>query len=55
MNAHAAASALSCFGIAGELAAKNAGGPGTFLPLFFDEISALDEKTIAKMARVRKE
>ena len=53
--ANAAASALSCFGIAGELAAKNAGGPGTFLPLFFDEISALDEKTIAKMARVRKE
>jgi hydroxyethylthiazole kinase len=48
----AAASALACFGIAGELAAKEAKGPGTFKEAFFDELYNLDEKTVRSMARI---
>jgi hydroxyethylthiazole kinase len=51
----ASAAALSCYGIAGELAAKKAGGAGTFKPLFFDEIARLDAGTVSSMAKVREE
>ncbi|MBN1156664.1 hydroxyethylthiazole kinase [Candidatus Woesearchaeota archaeon] len=51
-KAKAAACALSCLGIAGELAAKKAKGPGTFKELFFDEICCLDEKKVKKGARI---
>jgi len=50
----AAACALACYGIAGELAAKKAGGPGSFKPLFMDEISSLDEAKIVAGIKVRK-
>jgi hydroxyethylthiazole kinase len=53
--AKAAACALACYGIAGELAAKKAGGPGTFRALFMDEIRNLDKAKIAGNIRVRKE
>ncbi len=49
--AEAAASALICFGIAGELAAKNSRGPGTYKERFYDEIYNLSKETVEKMAR----
>jgi hydroxyethylthiazole kinase len=50
----AAAYALACFGIAGELAAKEAKGPGSFKENLYDELYCLDEKTIEKMQKVKK-
>lgn len=51
----ATASALVCFGIAGELAAKKARGPGTFKELFYDSAYNLDGKTIESMKKVYEE
>lgn len=48
----AAAAGLACYEIAAERAAKKAAGPGTFKPLLFDEIHALDEKTVERMLKV---
>jgi len=48
----AAAGALACYGIAGEIAAGAASGPGTFVPLFLDALAALDEETILRRARL---
>jgi hydroxyethylthiazole kinase len=50
----AAAFALACFGIAGELAAKNSRGPGTFKERFYDELYCLDGKTVARMQKVKR-
>ena len=50
----AAAEALACFGIAGELAAEKAEGPGTFRARFFDEIFHLDERKIHDRMRVER-
>ena len=49
--AKAAASALVCFGIAGELAAKGSKGPGTYKERFYDEIYNLDEEKINSMKK----
>ncbi|MFA5106192.1 MAG: hydroxyethylthiazole kinase [Candidatus Micrarchaeia archaeon] len=49
----ASAHALSCFGIAGELAAKESKGPGTFKANFYDEIYNLDRAKVEKYAKVR--
>jgi hydroxyethylthiazole kinase len=49
----AAAYALVCFGIAGELAARGAKGPGSFKERFYDELYNLDEEKIRRMQRVR--
>ncbi|HQT44856.1 MAG TPA: hydroxyethylthiazole kinase [Candidatus Micrarchaeota archaeon] len=49
----ASAHALSCYGIAGELAALKSNGPGSFKTNFYDEIYALDKGTIEKMAKVK--
>lgn len=54
-SAKAAAAALSCFGIAGELAARKARGPGTFKELFYDAVYNLDGKTIESMKKVYEE
>ncbi len=48
----AAAAALSAYGIAGELAAKGAKGPGTFKEAFFDELYNLDKEKLSKMAKI---
>lgn len=48
----AAAAALLATGVAGEIAAKQAGGPGTFQPLFLDALAALDEAVLLKYARL---
>ncbi len=53
-RAKAAATALACFGIAGELAAKKAKGPGSFKESLFDEIYHLDEKKLKK-TRIEKQ
>ncbi|MBU0662397.1 hydroxyethylthiazole kinase [Candidatus Micrarchaeota archaeon] len=52
--AHAAAAALCCFGIAGELASLNehARGPGTYLHTLIDELSLLDAAKIKEMQKV---
>ena len=52
--AMAAASALVCFGIAGELAAKGSKGPGSYKENFYDEIYNLDEEKINKMQKFEK-
>ena len=48
----AAAYALACYGIAGELAAKKSKGPGTFRENFYDEAYNLDAQKISQMARI---
>ncbi len=47
-HALAAARALSAYGIAGEIAAEKANGPGTFKMHFFDAVRNLDEETLEK-------
>ncbi|MBI5159680.1 hydroxyethylthiazole kinase [Candidatus Micrarchaeota archaeon] len=51
-HAKASAAALSCYGMSGELAAKQSNGPGSFKANFFDEIYNLDEEKITGLARV---
>ena len=50
--AKAAAAALSCYGIAGQLAADRSEGPGSFHANFYDAVYNLDRKIIDRMARV---
>ena len=52
--AKAAAAALACFGIAGELAARTSTGPGTYKEHFYDEIFNLDKDTITDMIKLEK-
>jgi len=52
--AKAAASALVVFGIAGELAARRATGPGSYKESFYDEIYNLDETDIDEMEKLEK-
>lgn len=47
----AATGALVCYGIAGETAAGNASGPGTFVPCFLDALASLDGRVIADKVR----
>jgi hydroxyethylthiazole kinase len=53
--AKAAAYALVCFGIAGEIAAEKIRGPGSFKERFYDELYNLDENTIGSMQKLRVE
>jgi hydroxyethylthiazole kinase len=48
----ATAAALLVIGVAGEVAAERAGGPGTFPPIFLDALHGLDGATIAARARL---
>jgi hydroxyethylthiazole kinase len=45
-HAAAAAEALAAFGVAGELAARHAGGPGTFHAALYDALDALDSDAL---------
>lgn len=47
----AAVGALIDYGIAGEMAAEVASGPGSFVPLFLDALAALDPETAGRLAR----
>ena len=53
-RALAAAAALACFGIAGELAAGRAAGPGSFKAALFDEVANLTPEVVATRARIRR-
>jgi hydroxyethylthiazole kinase len=50
--AEAAAEALVAFGVAGEDAARGAGGPGTFHAALYDALYNLDPKTLDERARI---
>ena len=50
----AASFALAVFGIAGELAARRANGPGTYKGYFYDEIYNIDESAINDMEKIEK-
>jgi len=45
----AAAAALACFGIAGEIASKDAKGPGTFKEAFFDALYNLSAEDLSNV------
>ncbi|KJF72144.1 hydroxyethylthiazole kinase [Agrobacterium arsenijevicii] len=51
----AATSALVVTGVAAELAAKNAKGPGTFEPAFLDALSEISGEEITQHARIEHE
>ena len=53
-HALAATAALVCFEIAGELAAAESTGPGSFKENFYDELYNLAPDIIERMARVEK-
>lgn len=48
----ATASALACFGLAGELAAADAGGPGSFKVALFDRLHSITPEMLAHRARI---
>ncbi len=48
----AAASALACYGLAGEMAAKGAEGPGSFSAQFMDRLYLLDEKDLKQGIKI---
>ncbi len=50
--AKATAAALACYGIAGELAAQGAKGPGTFKEAFYDAVWNLKGDAVAELAKV---
>ena len=50
--AKAAAAALACYGVAGELAAREAKGPGTYKEQFYDEVYNLDANIVESMQKV---
>ena len=50
----AAASALVCFGIAGERAAARSDGPGSFKVNLYDEVHFLNREIIERMTRIEK-
>jgi hydroxyethylthiazole kinase len=49
---YAAASALACYGIAGELAAETAAGPASFKASLIDFLYHLDRATIERMQKI---
>lgn len=46
-HAAAAAEALAAYGVAGEIAARNASGPGTFHAALYDALDALDAEKLS--------
>jgi len=52
--ADAAKNALVCFGIAGELAAEESKGPGSYKENFYDEVYNLNAEKIKKMQKFEK-
>lgn len=48
----AAAHAMAVVGIAGEIAAERAAGPGSFWPLWLDALASLDEETVSARLRI---
>ncbi len=48
----AAAAALTCYAIAGELASREAKGPGSYKTQFYDEVYELDEEVVNGLANL---
>jgi hydroxyethylthiazole kinase len=48
----AAVTGLLVMGVAGEIAARGAHGPGSFAPALLDAIAGMDEAALARMARL---
>lgn len=48
----AAVAATAVYTIAAELAARDAGGPGTFQPLFLDRLASLSPEEVVREARI---
>jgi hydroxyethylthiazole kinase len=48
----AAAHAMAVMGLAGEIAAERAEGPGTFFPHFLDALHLLDQPNVARRLRL---
>jgi hydroxyethylthiazole kinase len=48
----AAAAALAAFGLAGEIAARDASGPGTFHVRLYDALAGLSGETLHAGARI---
>jgi hydroxyethylthiazole kinase len=48
----AAAAALACYGMAGELAAEKSSGPASFKTALFDCLYHLDQPTVERMQRI---
>lgn len=48
----AATAALSCYGIAGELAASKSNGPGSFKERFYDEVHNLTSEKVKRMVKI---
>ncbi|PIE59660.1 MAG: hydroxyethylthiazole kinase [Desulfobulbus propionicus] len=48
----AAATALACYGLAGEMAGKNAAGPGSFKEALMDQLYLLDAKMVTSGCRI---
>lgn len=46
------AAGVACYNIAGEIAAENCKGPGSFVPEFIDQLACLDSEIIAKKLRM---
>ncbi len=49
----ACASALSYFGVAGEMAEKESNGPGSFVPCFLDALCNLSPEDMKKKSKIR--
>ena len=49
----AAASGLAYFGLAGEIGAENAKGPGSFMIASLDALYNIDEKALEQRARIQ--
>jgi hydroxyethylthiazole kinase len=52
-HALAAAAGLACFGVAAEVAARHARGPGTLIPAVFDALFLITPEAAQQAARVR--
>ncbi|MDP2905322.1 MAG: hydroxyethylthiazole kinase, partial [Candidatus Omnitrophota bacterium] len=50
----AAAAGLSCFGIAGECAAKDSSGPAGFKMKLIDALYNLDKKTVERKQKIER-
>jgi hydroxyethylthiazole kinase len=52
---HAAAAALAAYGLAGQIAAEKAQGPGTFQALLFDALAGLSQESLLAGMRIEEE
>lgn len=49
---HSIAAGITCYNIAGEVAAKASAGPGTFVPNFLDKLAELSGSVLENLVRI---